>query len=309
VAPDRGEPALERLVPPEKDASVADDDPPLGAPAPAADPKIQALISPSSQPAATRPALPADPGRAGADFKIGFEARQRDDLLTARTRLNHAFRAGLPADQAKQARELLADLAERTIFSRAIITDDPLVDQYVVRSGDALVKIAKRFRISEDFLAKTNRITNKNFIREGRRLKVVNGPFHAAINKSDHLMHVYLQDVYVRTYRVALGANGSTPTGRWKVANHQENPGWTNPQTGKRWHANDPKNPIGEYWIGIEGIEGDAIGQFGYGIHGTIEPETIGQDVSMGCVRLAPDDIAAVYRLLLPGESLVTVSD
>ena len=77
----------------------------------------------------------------------------------------------------------------------------------------------------------------------------------------------------------------------------------------RRYHSDDPTNPIGEYWIGLEGIEGDAAGAVGYGIHGTNEPQTIGQDVSLGCVRLGPEDIAFVYKVLLPGASMVTITN
>jgi lipoprotein-anchoring transpeptidase ErfK/SrfK len=122
-------------------------------------------------------------------------------------------------------------------------------------------------------------------------------------------MHVFLGDVYVRSFKVALGAEGKTPTGKWRVTSRQANPSWVDPQTGKRYHADDPANPIGEYWVGLEGLEGAAVGAFGYGIHGTNEPQTIGRDVSLGCIRLAPDDIEFVYKLLLPGASFVTTTE
>jgi len=288
------------------------------------DPQVPPLLTASSngslaggtQPltAIKRPVPPTQPSdapqgvTATADFKAGLRAIQRKDLVTGRTLLNRSLHAGLRPQDAQVARRELAKLANQTLFSRATEKEDALVEAYTVRLGDTLGKIAKRFHVSEDLLADINKIRNKNFIRAGMRLKVVHGPFHASISKSDHLMHVYLQDIYVRTFRVALGTNGGTPTGRWLVSNHQKNPGWTDPRTGKRWHPDDPKNPIGEYWIGLEGKEGEAVGALSYGIHGTIEPKTIGQDVSLGCVRLAPDDIAMVYRLLVPGKSHVTVS-
>lgn len=262
----------------------------------------------TSQPALSQPPA-ANRSQGRRDFEAGMKAWQQNDPLAARTHLNRALRTGLPRADAKRARETLAEAARKTLFTRAVVKGETLAGHHVVKKGDALIKIAKQFRVSEDFLAELNGLANKHFIREGMRLKVVHGPFHAAISKSDHLMHIYVQDVYVRTYRVALGMNGNTPTGKWKVTDHLKNPSWTDPQTGKRWHADDQDNPLGEYWIKLEGIEGDAEGQFGYGIHGTIEPETIGKDVSMGCVRLAPKDIAEVYKLLVPGASLVTISD
>lgn len=259
-------------------------------------------------PAATRPASP-DADRATRAFQAGLAARDENDLLAARKLMNEALHAGLPADKARTARRTLIELAERTLFNRGAVRDDPLAGFHVVQRGEALGKIAKEYAVSAELLAEINHLPDKNFIREGQRLKVVYGPFHATISRQRHEMHMYLQDTYVRTYRVALGANGSTPRGTWKVVNQQENPSWTDPRTGQRWHANDPENPIGDYWIGLEGIDGEAVGQFGYGIHGTIEPETIGTNVSLGCVRLAPGDIDAVFKMLMPHVSIVTIQD
>jgi len=275
--------------------------------------KVETASPPATQPAimpTSRPSIALSPAETASELRAGLEALKQERYIDARDRLNRALHAGLSPEDARRARESLRDIADKTIFSEvAALPDDPLTEYHTIRSGDSLARIARRYKISEDLLARVNRLTNKNFIREGVRLKAIKGPFHAAISKSDHLMHVYLADTYVRTYRVSLGLGGSTPTGTWKVINHQENPGWTDPRTGKRWHPDDPANPIGEFWIGLEGIEGVAVGQFGYGIHGTNEPETIGQDVSLGCVRLGHEDIAAVYQMLFPGESIVIISD
>ncbi len=268
-----------------------------------------------SQVPATRPAVetrPADTAAAAprdgrSAMEAGLAAVEQKDLLDARENLNQAIQLGLTPDALERARTALSEVSRETLLSRTIVAGDPLVENHVVRSGDTLAKIARRYRISEDLLAEINGVADKNFIREGRRYKVLRGPFHATVDKSEHLVHLYLQEMYVQAFKVALGANGSTPTGLWKVANHQENPGWTDPRTGKRWHPDDPENPIGEFWIGLEGVEGEAVGQFGYGIHGTNEPDSIGRNVSMGCVRLAPGDIDLVYKLLLPGESMVKV--
>jgi lipoprotein-anchoring transpeptidase ErfK/SrfK len=242
-----------------------------------------------------------------AEFQKGVHALQAEKFIVARTHFNNALHAGLSQAKMKQAREHLNRLAEKTVFSRGALQNDPLTEYYTVVSGDNLARIAKRYKTNADFLADINNIRNKNLIRVGMRLKVVHGPFHAAIQKSTHKMHLYLQDVYLKSLPVALGADGSTPTGRWEVDNHQVNPEWVNPRTHRRWHADDPDNPIGEYWIGLEGVAGEAIGQIGYGIHGTVEPETIGQDVSMGCVRLGDENIELVFKLLMPGHSRVTI--
>jgi lipoprotein-anchoring transpeptidase ErfK/SrfK len=73
--------------------------------------------------------------------------------------------------------------------------------------------------------------------------------------------------------------------------------------------ADDPQNPLGERWIGLIGVSGGAVGQERYGIHGTIEPQSIGQSISLGCVRMYNEDVAQVYSYLVEKHSTVTILD
>ena len=43
----------------------------------------------------------------------------------------------------------------------------------------------------------------------------------------------------------------------------------------------------------------------GYGIHGTDEPDKLGQSVSHGCVRLGDDDIAKLYQVANVGDTVI----
>ena len=88
-----------------------------------------------------------------------------------------------------------------------------------------------------------------------------------------------------------------------------KNPAWTNPRTNEHFDGYDTKNPLGGHWIALKGEEGDAIGKTSYGIHGTIEPESIGKQASMGCIRLNVEDIKQVYDMVTEGKSRVLVRD
>ena len=127
--------------------------------------------------------------------------------------------------------------------------------------------------------------------------------------KSDFRLDVLLDGVTVRSFRVGLGAHGSTPTGQWLVRDKLANPGWTDPRTNEYYHPDASDNPIVDYWIGLEGMRGDAVGKRGFGIHGTIDPGSIGREMSLGCVRLAPEDIEELFRLLVIGDSTVEILD
>jgi len=46
----------------------------------------------------------------------------------------------------------------------------------------------------------------------------------------------------------------------------------------------------------------------GYGIHGTTDLDSIGQQRSMGCVRMQPMDVEMVYELLTEPNSTITIA-
>ena len=48
-----------------------------------------------------------------------------------------------------------------------------------------------------------------------------------------------------------------------------------------------PENPLGKHWLGLS-IPG-------FGVHGTIAPASIYAFQTHGCIRLHPDDIAAIF--------------
>ena len=72
-----------------------------------------------------------------------------------------------------------------------------------------------------------------------------------------------------------------------------------------RW--GEPGYPLGKkgYWIGLEGTDQNTRKFEGYGIHGTIEPDSIGKAESRGCIRLTNEDVAEVYDLLGVGSEVV----
>jgi L,D-transpeptidase ErfK/SrfK len=114
---------------------------------------------------------------------------------------------------------------------------------------------------------------------------------------------------FITSYRVGLGKDDSTPLGTWKAAGKLKNPAYYSPRGEGIIAADDPKNPLGEYWIGLVGIDGSAVGKNSYGIHGTIDPASIGREESMGCIRMRNEDVAIVYELLVEGKSTIVVKD
>lgn len=237
-------------------------------------------------------------------------------LLEARVMFNRLLveqsRQMSPSDL-QRVREAMTQINQDLVFSSRVQTGDTLAEWYTVQSNDLLARIAPRFKVPYQLLELVNRVDARR-IRVDQKLKVIKGPFHAVVHKAAFRMDVFLHDpegrpVYIRSFTVGLGEDNSTPVGNWVVnrTGKLANPGWTHPRTGKYYAPDDPANPIGEFWIGLEGTEERTSGKRGYGIHGTIEPESIGRQASLGCVRMAAEDIALVYKLLVERHSTVRI--
>lgn len=262
---------------------------------------------PETQSPASKTALTPAPGAPKTDSSRKVAAGK---LVEARHDLNAALARGLPESEAARVRLELAQLADQTIFCKERQADDPLVTTYKIQNGDYLSKVARKYDVPHEFLMDINGIQSDRRIRAGQSIKVVQGPFHARISKSQFRLDVYLQDLYVRSYPVGLGRADGTPLGTWRVEERLPNPTYFPPESATDRRVigpDDPSNPLGDYWIGLKGVDGDARGQEGFGIHGTIDPASIGRAASLGCVRMRNEDVAYVFNLLQPGKSTVTI--
>jgi lipoprotein-anchoring transpeptidase ErfK/SrfK len=164
---------------------------------------------------------------------------------------------------------------------------------YEVQPGDMLQQIAPAFQLSWEYLSTLNGVTPER-IRAGQKLKVIKGPFEAFVDLSDFRLTIHAHGYFVKEYAIGIGKDNSTPLGTFKVRDKLKNPVYYPPEGGIV-DADDPANPLGERWIGL--------GE-GYGIHGTIDPESIGKAESKGCLRLSASDIAEVYDFLTLGSEI-----
>jgi len=242
----------------------------------------------------------------------GQAALIRQQYLIAREKLSQALEMGLTSPQDQQARDLINKTTDIWLFSKAHFPQDNFCQRYKVASGDRLATIGRKFNVPYQLLARINDISDPTKLRAGQTIKVVNGPFHAVVSRSKYQMQVYLGNLIVRCYPISLGKPGrDTPKGRWLIqaGKKQVNPAWTDPDTGQHFYPDDPDNPLGERWIGMEGLDGDALGRTGFGIHGTIEPDKIGTASSRGCIRLRNQDVEELFDILTEGKSQVQIVD
>ena len=229
------------------------------------------------------------------------------DPVRARAELTRLLDSNaLSAAERAQAYAGINKLAEKLFFSPKIVAGDTVSQSYVVKKGDSLAKISSREKLGTDwrFVQRINGMASEKALRPDMRLKLAHGPFDAEVVKADFRINIYAGSgsdrVMVASFPCGTGTNDSTPVGTFKVRSGSKliDPQWTNPRTGEKFAANDPKNPIGERWIGLQGTTPETAKFTGYGIHGTTEPQSIGQQMSMGCVRLGDAEVEVVYELI-----------
>jgi LysM repeat protein len=231
-------------------------------------------------------------------------------IIDARDKLNEALPMAMSNQQRAFIKEQLAQLANEWLFSPKIFPQDRLCGSYLVKQGELLSTISKQYKVPYEILLEINNIHRPEGLRAGEKIKVINGPFHARIYRSSFMMDLFLQNTYVRSFRVGLGRPGrETPTGLWRVKSDGKlkTPTWTDPDTGKTYKAEDPDYPLGSRWIGLEGIKGDAVGRIGIAFHGTKDPNLIGTVGSRGCIRLNNGNAILLYNLLMPTYSQVEI--
>lgn len=293
-----------------------------------ADPQANPEVKPADKDAPNTSTTAATPGStltpsiSGAAISEWISEGDRKysggDLLGARSLFGKALADSRSvASDRDSLREKLSKISDELIFSGKVVAGDPLTETYAVVAGDSLIRIARKRDLATDWrlIQRINGLKDPGALKVGQKLKLVRGPFHAVVSKSAYRLDLYTGSpddqetwTFVKSFKVGLGTDNGTPTGTFvvKPASKLVNPHWTNPKTGEHFDDDDPKNPIGEFWMGIEGVGASAVHK-GFGLHGTIEPDSIGQQKSMGCVRLGDQDIGLLYELLCEKISVVKI--
>ena len=264
------------------------------------------------------------PQAAAAAFKRGMELRQATDFLGARTELSKAYFWGdLPADKQDEARKVLTDLAELTLIGRGskVYPNDPYTGYYLCKAGDILAAVDRRekLHVPWQLLVRVNNMQRPEDLVAGQRYKVVNGPFHAIIYKTQFVMDLYLQrdelpKLFIKRVRIGTGKDGATPNGMWRVklGGKHERPTWYPPPNSPHHGPIPYGHPDYAFgakglWISLEGLDENTKPLTDYGIHSTSAPDSIGKAESLGCIRLGDDDIDLVYMLLYEYYSTIEV--
>ena len=132
-------------------------------------------------------------------------------------------------------------------------------------------------------------------------------PGTIVIRTAERRLYLVLNNGQALRYGIGVGRDGFRWAGTHRVTAKKEWPSWTPPAQMLRRRPDLPRHMAG----GIDnplGARAMYLGSTLYRIHGSNEPETIGQAVSSGCFRMTNDDVTDLYERVRVGTKVVVVN-
>jgi L,D-transpeptidase ErfK/SrfK len=152
----------------------------------------------------------------------------------------------------------------------------------------------------------------KQLTLPGRRILPPGPREGIVLNLPEHRLYYFPkphpgEQPVVITYPVSIGKmDWRTPLGETHVIAKIRHPAWYPPESIRKEHAANgdplpkvvgpgPDNPLGDFALRL------AAGHGEYMIHGTNNPTAVGMAVTHGCIRMYPEDVAALFALIPVG--------
>jgi L,D-transpeptidase ErfK/SrfK len=161
---------------------------------------------------------------------------------------------------------------------------------------------------------------DKQVVLPGRRILPPGPREGIVVNLPEHRLYYYPphrknEPAVVITYPVGIGKmDWRTPIGETHVIAKIRHPAWYPPKSIRKEHAENgdpipavvppgPDNPLGDFALRL------AAGNGEYMIHGTNNPIAVGMSVTHGCIRMYPEDVAALFPLIPVGTKVWLIND
>jgi len=133
-------------------------------------------------------------------------------------------------------------------------------------------------------------------------------PGTLVVSTSERRMYLVLENGKALRYGVGVGRPGFEWGGETKITQKREWPDWTPPPEMLKRRPDLPRhmnggidNPLGARALYLYRGGKDTM----FRIHGTNEPDTIGQAVSSGCIRMMNADVIDLYQRVGTGTRVV----
>jgi len=135
-------------------------------------------------------------------------------------------------------------------------------------------------------------------------------PGTIVVDTDNKFLYYVMADGKALRYGVTVGEEAQAWSGVAKVGRKEEWPGWV-PTAGEHqrlgplpnYVEGGPQNPMGARGIYLYSGGKDTL----FRIHGTNQPEYIGQAISSGCIRMTNEDVIDLYNKVKMGAVVVVL--
>jgi lipoprotein-anchoring transpeptidase ErfK/SrfK len=124
------------------------------------------------------------------------------------------------------------------------------------------------------------------------------------INTAERRLYLILGNGQAIRYGIGVGRDGFRWSGVHRITAKREWPDWTPPAQMLRRRPDLPRHMKGGEDNPL-GARAMYLGSTLYRIHGSNEPETIGQAVSSGCFRMTNADVIDLYNRVQVGATVI----
>ena len=135
-------------------------------------------------------------------------------------------------------------------------------------------------------------------------------PGTITVDTKNRWLYLSMENGEAMRYDIGVGRDGFAWSGEAYVGRRAEWPTWTPPSDMLKRRPDIPHfmkggidNPLGARAMYLYNAKGDTM----FRIHGTNEPDTIGQAVSSGCIRLLNADVIDLYDRVKVGAHVVVL--
>lgn len=222
------------------------------------------------------------------------DLEMKNSLLEAKTVYQKLINEFPGSNEIMSWQKKIEDTNIKLLFSSTIT---PKTVLYEIKPGDTLTKIAKEYKTTTELIMKSNNLADGKIFPK-KKIKIWTAPFNMLVDKSQNTLILKTEEEIVKTYVVSTGKDNSSPVGTFKIVNKLVNPPWF--KTGAVVPAGSPENILGTRWMGFD--------LAGYGIHGTTEPQSLGRQVTQGCVRMANPEVEELYTIIPVGTEVTIVN-
>ena len=138
------------------------------------------------------------PDVSAPEFEAAAKLRQEGKLVDARQAFTDFLRKYPNSPRSESAKDILGDINMAILMSK---TPSPEKQEYIVKSGDVLARVAKKMKTTPELIMRTNNMSG-TMLRIGDRLLISNPQFSLFIQRKEQAVVLLDKGNFFKRYKI-----------------------------------------------------------------------------------------------------------